>query len=158
MKIKINKKAKIIVGGFLILFCGSAIINGVYTGLTDDSPPKVEKVEVVENKKEAQKITHKNYDIIDGKLYKDIELSEDLRSYKVPEGKWRITKLEEGSVVMNDGSKKKFKNTLITFTSDKKGNTDIHYKGAFEYEVEKGETVWATMPGEGTELYYEALN
>lgn len=162
MKIKINKKIKILVGGFLILFCGSAMISGIYQGITDDSPvkdptPKIEKVEVVEDKKE-NKITHQDFAITDGKLYKDIEISEDLRSYKIPEGKWNIMQMEDGTVKMNDGSTKTLDNILLTFSSDQTGNTDIRYNRSFDYEVKKGETVWFTMQGRGAQFYFKALN
>lgn len=160
MKIKINKKVKILVGGFLIIFCGSAMISGIYEGITDPTPSKdpIKKVEVVEDKKEAQKINNKDFSITDGKTYKDIEISEDLRSYKIPVGKWNIMQMEDGTVKMNDGSEKVLDNILLTFSSDQTGNTDIRYKRSFDYEVKKGETVWLTIPGEGAQFYFKALN
>lgn len=154
---KINKKLGVLIGGFLTLFCGSAIINGTIESLKNPNN-SIKKIEVVETKKENRKITHKDFSITDGKIYKDIEISKDLRSYKIPAGKWEIMKLDDGYVKMNDEKEKVLKNALLTFSSNKKGNTDIHYEKSFEYEVDNDETVWLSIPGEGTQLYFTALN
>ena len=127
---KLNKKVK----NVGIIF---GVIVGIAVGCSNTEEPKEDL---------------RTFAITDGKSYQDIESPELGKIYVIPEGKWKVTRLEDG--ILEGGQVPEVQKVEVTRIGT--GNETITEK-RFELEVKEGERVEIMMTGEGMQLYFEEI-
>ena len=103
---------------------------------------------------ESTKEDLRTFAITDGKSYQDIESTELGRIYVIPEGKWKVTRLEDG--ILEGETEPRPEIQKVSICRVGVGNEEITEK-RFELEVKEGERVEIMMTGKGMQLYFEEI-